>query len=305
MPDGADHRPPVPAPLLILAGAALWGSTGTAQALGPDAASPIGVGTLRILVGALGLLSVVMVRGRLGRTLEVLRSERSASAVAAVSIAAYQLTFFAGVALAGVAVGTLVGIGSAPIATGIISAAMGRRPTRRWAMGTTVTLVGATLLVLRGDADLVAPVGLLLAVGAGVSYAVYTVASKRLMDAGHRSGEVMAATWAAGAVLLLPTLIGRELGWAASASGAAMVLWLGLVTVAVAYLLYGAGLARLPAATVASLTLAEPLTATLLAVLVLGERLDASSTLGAALVAAGLVVVSARPRPAGTVSREP
>ena len=85
----------------------------------------------------------------------------------------------------------------------------------------------------------------------------------------------------------------------------AMALHLGVLTVGLAYWLYGRGLRHLPVPTVVTLTLAEPLTASVLGVAVLGERLGAAGWAGAAVVAAGLVVAgrTGRPRQAGaTVS---
>jgi DME family drug/metabolite transporter len=80
-----------------------------------------------------------------------------------------------------------------------------------------------------------------------------------------------------------------------------MVMHLGIVTVAVAYLLYGYGLRSIPASMAATLTLAEPVTAALAGVVVLDEHLTAAGWIGAALVAAGLVLTGVRrpgPRPA-------
>ena len=85
----------------------------------------------------------------------------------------------------------------------------------------------------------------------------------------------------------------------ASVEGLAVALWLGLATTTVAYVLFGRGLRVLPTGPVATLVLAEPLVATMLGVLLLGERLDATAWAGAALVAAGLGlqgVVSVRSR---------
>ena len=72
----------------------------------------------------------------------------------------------------------------------------------------------------------------------------------------------------------------------------ALALWLGVVTTTVAYLLFGWGLARLTAVTVSTLTLAEPLAATLLGLFVLHEHLTPVSAIGLALIAVGLAVVS-------------
>jgi DME family drug/metabolite transporter len=77
-----------------------------------------------------------------------------------------------------------------------------------------------------------------------------------------------------------------------------LVLWLGVVATAGGYLLFGWGLARLPATTVTTLTLAEPLCATLLGLSVLGEHLDQAATVGLLILAAGLAVLTiSRRRP--------
>src|SRR4051794_14249951 len=104
--------------LWVLLAALCFGTTGTAQALGPDAATPATVGAARILVGALllGVAAAVLGRrsGRGSRALRVDRRGRAALAAAGVAVAAYQLCFFAAVDRTGVAVGTVVALGSAP-----------------------------------------------------------------------------------------------------------------------------------------------------------------------------------------------
>jgi DME family drug/metabolite transporter len=75
-----------------------------------------------------------------------------------------------------------------------------------------------------------------------------------------------------------------------------MIAWLGLVSTAVAYLLYVRGLQRLPAATVGTLGLAEPLTATLLGLLLLSERPTPRAAFGAGLVLVGLLILTVHRR---------
>ena len=76
-----------------------------------------------------------------------------------------------------------------------------------------------------------------------------------------------------------------------------MVAWLGLATVAVAYICFGRGLARLDVSSVTTLSLAEPLTAALLGVAVLGETLVTVQVAGAAFVVLGLALSSRGDRP--------
>jgi len=75
-------------------------------------------------------------------------------------------------------------------------------------------------------------------------------------------------------------------------SGFLMVLWLGIVPTAIAYIAYAYGLNQIRVATASTLILAEPATATLLAALVLGESLNAYSWLGVVIVTSGLVYLS-------------
>jgi DME family drug/metabolite transporter len=67
-----------------------------------------------------------------------------------------------------------------------------------------------------------------------------------------------------------------------------MALWLGFATMAIAYVLFTWGLSGLTAATAATLTLGEPLTAAILGITVLGERLSALAIVGLIVLAAGL-----------------
>jgi drug/metabolite transporter, DME family len=209
-------------------------------------------------------------------------------------VLAYQPTFFAGTTSNGVAVGTVVALGSAPVVTGVIEASVrGGRPDGRWYLATGLALVGLTFVAgLVGGAVSGVDGAVLWSVAAGASYAVYAVATKELLDRGWASGRAVGAVFGTAAALALPLLIATRPGWLLTARGTGLVLWLGVVTVAFAYVLFGYGLARLPAPHVATLTLAEPVCATLLGVGVLGERMTATATLGVAVLAAGIAVLT-------------
>jgi DME family drug/metabolite transporter len=296
----------------VLLAAVLFGTTGTAQALGPDGTTPLTVGAARLVVGAAGLVAVVLVLSGAGggeersgarQLVAALRSP--AGLLAGLFVASYQVCFFAGVERAGVAAGTLVTLGSAPFLAGLLAWLVDHeRPTGVWLLATAVAVAGLLLVSLGGatggEAD---RRGLWLSLGAGASYACYTVLSKRLIGAGLGPTPVMAAVFSVGAVLLLPVLVVGPTGWLATPSGLALALYLGLVPTTLAYVLFGRGLAVLAPGTVATLNLAEPVVATLLGVVVLDEHLGADGAVGLVLVVAGLALLaraSAR-LPAGTV----
>jgi DME family drug/metabolite transporter len=272
----------------VLAAAVLWGTTGTAQALAPEGAQPVAIGAMRLAIGGTALLVVAGIRGALrggGRWPAL------ATALAAGSMALYQICFFAGVAKTGVAVATIVAIGTAPILAGVLGFLVrGERPESQWVTATVCAIVGCSLLVASSDRLSVDALGIVLALGAGGAYATYAVASKRLLDE-RPPDAVMAVVFCLGALLLAPLLFVVDLSWLAQPRGLAVALHLGLVATAVAYILFARGLMAIPVATAVTLSLAEPLTAGTLGVVVLGERLTPSAVLGIGLIFVGLVLL--------------
>ncbi len=279
---------PTSAAFAILGAAVLFGSTGTAQALGPDGTTPYGVGTVRILLGAVALWAITGHRP----ALVTFRQHVSLILLGSAGVAIYQPGFFTGTARLGVALGTIVALGSGPVFAGIIEWIAGRRPSATWAAATALAICGGALLVFAGEsgADF-SVVGLVGALTAGLGYAVYAVATKRLILRGVESTEASAWQFSIAALALAPLLVGEPLDWLSSPGGIALALHLGVLCTGVAYLLYGWGLRTLETSTATTLTLAEPVTAGCLAVLVLDEQLRWFGWVGATLVLVGLAVV--------------
>ena len=272
--------------LQILLAAVCFGTTGTAQAVGP-AASPVAVGAARIVLG--GLLLALVARG-----LRVRLPRLSAPLIGmAAAIAVYQLSFFAAVRLTGVAVGTVVAIGTGPAAAGALGRLVnGERLGARWAQATILAAVGVLLLAGDGGAS-VDPTGVALAVASGVGYATYTVLSKRMLQAGEAPEGVMAAGFGGAGLLLLPVLVVAGPGFLGTPGGLATAAYLAVVPTALAYVLFSRGLRHLGSGETATLVLAEPLTAAVLGVVALGEHPSATAGVGALLVLAGLLVLAA------------
>lgn len=290
--------PSILAPALVVAAAALWGTTGTAQALG-GAGDPVVVAAARLVVGSAALLVLVVVTGGAGALLRCLRPPLLTwTLLGAVATAVFQASFFSAVAATGVTTGTVVALGTAPVATGLCAAALFAEPlTRRWALATALAVLGCTVLVTAAGsgASTVAPAGVALAVVAGVCYGLYTSAAKALLERGVPVLAAVSATLGLGAVALAPVLALRA-GELAGGRSLLMVAWLGLATTAAAYLLFARGLRALPAAAVGTLSLAEPLTAAALGLAVLRERPGPWAVAGGLCLLAGLALVALRPR---------
>lgn len=292
------------AAIAVVAGAALWGTAGIAQELGAPTAAPPSVAAVRTLSGGAALLLVVLVTGGGFGIIDTLRRGRGTLLFAVGAMAVFQLGYLGAVRSVGVAIGVLVAIGSAPAWAGLYDALRGRYPGWRWLLATILSVVAAGLLLLPAGTEELAPVGILLALIAGLAYATYAIASKHLLDRGVAGIPVMGVAIFGGGLLLSPALWLTDLGWLTTTRGALAGAWLALIAIGASYVAFVWGLARLPTPLVTTLTLTEPLVAALLAVILLAERLTGLPLLGAILLTVGLLLVSIRP-PTGAVAVPP
>lgn len=285
---------PVQRPLVgiacVIGAAALWGTTGTSQALAGASLSPIWFGVLRLVFAALFFLVFAALTGACRRSawgglsgVEVLG--------AGLCMAVYNLAFFAGVRLTGVGIGTAIALGSGPIWAGLLQAAFQRQmPTGAWWTGTTVAITGGVLLSSGGGGSGFSASGMVLCLAAGLSYAVYTLLNKRMVGHAPASAITLGAFSVAALISIpaaalqagVPAIAARE--WVAAA-------YTGIVTAGLGYLLFSHALRHIAPATGVTLALTEPVVAFGLATLVLGEPASATAVAGLALVVTGVLGV--------------
>jgi DME family drug/metabolite transporter len=289
--------------LFIAVAAASWGTTGaTMTLLSRDAAaSPLLVGWSRLAIAAPCLVLAAAGAARLGARHSTRRAWPSLRdlplcAALGLAMAAYQVCYFRAVTLVGVAAAALLAICSAPLLIAVLAAALlGERLTSLVRLSLGMAVAGTALLVVgpRGLDQVTGNFGLgaLLALGAGVSYAVYAVAAKGLL-ARVTPLAVAAITFALAAVFLAPALLGEEALLHTLSAGWPLFLYLGVGPTAVAYALFTAGLTRVPATAAGIVSLLEPLTATTLGLVVFGERLGAVGTAGALLLLLALALLT-------------
>lgn len=271
--------------LLICLASIFWGTTGATMTLlaAHASAGPLLVGFVRMAVAAPCLLVAArLVEGpwRLRG-----RKERLACLAMGACMAAYQVCYFRAVTLTGVAVTALLAICSAPLMiAGLATLFLGERLTPKVQAALGLGVVGTGLLVvgprgigILGNAFLL---GAALALGAGLSYAVYAVVAKASL-ARAAPLPLAALTFSVAALALCPVLLREPKVVAPLAAGWLLFLYLGLIPTALAYALYTAGLRRTPATVAGIATLLEPLTATGLGVGLFGERLGPAGALGA------------------------
>ncbi|HVL61045.1 MAG TPA: EamA family transporter [Microbacterium sp.] len=300
--------------LAVFAAAVLFGTTGTSQALGPDGATPLAIGAVRLAIGGTGLALIAFTLAHRHRVRAELRPDAASRPrpslrvseggmrplalmlLTGVCLAVYQPLFFLGTERNGVAVGTVIALGSAPVMAGLLEWLLTRKaPSSTWIGATALATVGVVLLGLGGDASGSGgtdPVGLAGSLGAAASFAIIANAQRRLLDDGWDPFTVVGSMGASSAVIAIVVLPFVDLSWLATTAGLTMGLWLGIGTISIAYVLFTWGLSGLTAATAATLTLGEPLTASLLGIVVLGERLSLLAIVGLAVLAAGLALLA-------------
>ncbi|SHI21518.1 drug/metabolite transporter, DME family [Pollutimonas bauzanensis] len=279
---------------MALGAAVLWGTTGTAQSFAPPQTSPYWIGALRLAIACL-FFGAYAARGWRGGGARVAAGGRRMAGgilLAGLCMAAYNLTFFAGVKATGVAVGTALAIGSGPVWAGVLQFALtGRAPQGVWWLGTALAVAGAGLMVavagggLRLDAG-----GITLCLLAGLAYAGYTLISQRLV---RRAPPAIVTLWVFGvaAAISAPAAFIVAGPFSSTAAGWTVVTYLGVVSTGVAFLLFSHALQYISGPSGVTLALAEPVTAFALAVFVVGERPPATAFAGLGMVLAGLAAV--------------
>nr|WP_328589554.1 EamA family transporter [Priestia abyssalis] len=276
---------------MALLAAILWGTTGTAQALAPPNTDPISFGAARLAFGGVTLLLLVSLQGKLKLKGWSVKEVIFAS----FSMACYQPLFFSAVKLTGIAIGTVIAIGSAPIIAGIMEWVITKRkPSKNWWFATFTAILGCILLFTNKSSVVINPAGIILAMGAGMSFAAYTLVSKRLLEE-QSPDAVVAVVFTLSAIFLAPLLFMFDLSWLLQSNGIASSLYLGVFATGLAYLLFAKGLVKLPASTAVTLSLAEPLTAALLGAFLVGETLTLTSWAGIGLLFFAIVILSRAP----------
>ncbi|MEZ7172633.1 DMT family transporter [Sporosarcina sp. OR05] len=274
--------------ITVLLGAMLWGTTGTAQTFMPQTVHPLAVGASRLAVGGFTLLIVML----LLRKIEFRNWPWKATLSAALAMAIFQYCFFTSIRLTGVAIGTVVAIGSAPMFSGLIEWFIHkRRPTRVWLTATAMAIVGCILLFLNKEGMAVHPVGVTLSLCAGLLFACYSLFNKQVVEKVAAITSV-AVIFSASAMMLLPFLFMFETEGLLTVPGISTMLYLGIATTTIAYILFSIGLRNIPSSSAVTLSLAEPLTAAILSVVVVGEKLSVVSWSGIALLLGGILVLT-------------
>ncbi|MDX6363405.1 MAG: drug/metabolite transporter, family [Streptomyces sp.] len=288
---------------LIVAGVA-WGTAGAAASLVYRASDmgPIALSFWRCAGGLVLLLAVRLLRPRVKPPVrEPLGRKALRIGVTGAGLAVFQTAYFAAVEATGLAVATVVTLGAGPVLIALgARLTLGERLGRGGVTAVAGALAGLAVLVLGNGGATVRPWGVVLAVASAAGYSLMTLLTRWWgRDGGIDSSGTSVWAFAVTTVCLLPLGLAEGLvpHTAQPAHILALLAYIAAVPTAIAYALYFAGAAVVRSATVSVIMLLEPVSAAVLAVGLLGERLTAATLVGTLLMlgsVAGLAVAEAR-----------
>ncbi|MDW2148485.1 EamA family transporter [Vibrio sp. 378] len=274
--------------LSILFASTLWGTTGTAASLAPDV-SALAIGAFSMGIG--GFMQACLSAKSLKRDFRKVVHKKKTLLVSIIALATYPLAFYSSMRFAGVAIGTVVSISTAPFFSALLECLFSRNQTitKRWMMSFAIGVIGITLLLASEssanslfDQDM-KHWGVLLGLLAGLTYAIYSWGVKAMIDHGIESQTAMGSVFGIGGVLLLPTLFITGDNLFASSTNTTVMLYMALIPMGLGYVAFGFGLRFVTASGASILTLFEPVIAAALAVAIVGEEISLIGWVGITL----------------------
>ncbi|GAC13083.1 DMT family transporter [Aliiglaciecola lipolytica] len=285
--------------LAIIIASVLWGTTGTAASFTPSV-NPLATGAFAMGVG--GVLLLLNARKSLFAERNILVEKPFILMLGAMSIAIYPLAFYTSMKWSGVAIGTVVSIATAPFFSMMMERLINKRSiTLQWGLSFLLGTVGIVLLVLGKQKNInlnndltLQYLGVVLGVVAGLTYATYSWAAKQLIEHQVSSKSAMASMFGIAAVLLLPTLFFTGDNLFSTKINTSVALYMAVIPMFLGYLLFGFGLRHVQASGATLITLLEPVVATVLAILIVGEEFSRVGWLGMLFIALCLFLQAVR-----------
>lgn len=281
--------------LSILFAATLWGTTGTIASLAPNISS-LAIGAFSMGVG--GIFQVFLSYKSIKKDFLKVITHKKMLIVSIVALVVYPLAFYSSMRLAGVAIGTVVSIATAPFFSVLLEClfSKGRKVTKQWLISFVVGVIGIILLVSSEPSSInnahsdMKLFGVLLGLVAGMTYATYSWGLKTMIDQGVKYQAAMGSIFGFGAILLLPTLFITGDNMFSSPTNIMVLGYMALIPMGVGYIAYGFGLRFVTASSANLLTIFEPVVAAVLAVVIVGESIPSIGWMGIVLILVCLLI---------------
>lgn len=285
--------------VLILVASLFWGTTGTVASFAPDV-SPLAIGAFAMGFG--GVCLVLNSLKELSVDWRILKGNAKVFLFGGLSVALYPLAFYTSMRLSGVAIGTVISLASAPFFAALIERLISNKlVSLKWMLSFAIGILGIILLTLgkvqeplASNTSIEQYAGILLGLIAGLTYAIYSWSARNMINQGINAKSAMAGMFGFAAILLLPSLAITGGHLFSSSNNASVAIYMAVVPMFLGYLMFGYGLKQVEASTATLLTLLEPIVATLLAVVILGEGFMFVGWLGMGLILVCLLLQTLR-----------
>lgn len=276
---------------LSLLGNGLAGTAGTVAAIyAINTPSPV-IGFVRLFIGAITLLILApFLGGKLSQLPRLIT--RPGVWIMGASSASYQVFFFASVDRTGVATAALITVGCIPVSAGIVGWIFLReRPSKIWYISTAIAISGLVVASL-GELQTNDATGIIFAVIAGSGIGAYINAAKIEVRAGGHSTQLPGMAFLLGSIGLFFVVRSDLLQMEWTTQTILLAIYLGAVTMGIANGIQIVGLRGISPGVASTMMLADPVTAAVLGVVVLGEEVTLNDTVGLILVVIGLAMQS-------------
>ena len=276
---------------LSLLGNGLAGTAGTVAAIyAINTPSPV-IGFVRLFIGAITLLILApFLGGKLSQLPRLIT--RPGVWIMGASSASYQVFFFASVDRTGVATAALITVGCIPVSAGIVGWIFLReRPSKIWYISTAIAISGLVIASL-GELQTNDATGIIFAVIAGSGIGAYINAAKIEVRAGGHSTQLPGMAFLLGSIGLFFVVRSDLLQMEWTTQTILLAVYLGAVTMGIANGIQMLGLRGISPGVASTMMLADPVTAAVLGVVVLGEAVTLNGTVGLILVVIGLAMQS-------------
>lgn len=282
------------ATICVLLAGALWGCISLfVRRLDAAGLSSFDISAVRMVVGAVGMLCIVLVVDR--RLLRIrLRDAWLFVGTGVISLTLFNVCYFTCISISEASIAVVL-LYTSPIFVMALSAVFFKEQiTKRKVLALAMTFLGCALVAgIFGGAVRLGPQALAVGIASGFFYATYSIFGRVALKR-YGTLTITFYTFVAGSIASLalgnPAQVASVI--ATDASLAPWALGLGLACTLAPYLLYTTGLAHLEASRAAILATVEPLVGSLLGILAYGESAGPVKIAGMLLILAAVVLAN-------------
>lgn len=278
----------------VMGAALLWGTLGlfgrSLNSLGVAATSIV---TIRIIIAFLGL---VLFWALVKKKLPKINSKDIPLLLiyTLTSVVAYNFLYFSAISLIPIALAAIL-LYLSPIFVLLFSALLLKeKVTTHKILSALVVFIGIGMVINIKSGGQFSTLGLLYGVGAGITFALYSVLGKRLMEKNETLDVVTYSFGLGGLGLFILSLLRSEVSFQYPAQAWGLLIILGLIPTLLAFILYNSGLRKIKASEASIISTLEPVTAAILGSIVLLEKLSVMQMIGIIVVITGIVLSNSK-----------